>query len=85
MSVFAWIFFGLLVGIAAKVLLPGRDLGGFLMTALLGIAGALVAGFLGRLIGWYSVGDPVGLVTAVLGSITLLAAYRFTIGRPARV
>lgn len=85
MPIIAWIFFGLLVGIAAKVLMPGRDPGGFLLTALLGIAGALVAGSLGHLIGWYRTGDPVGLVTAVIGAIILLAAYRFTLGRPARV
>jgi uncharacterized membrane protein YeaQ/YmgE (transglycosylase-associated protein family) len=85
MFIIGWIFFGLIVGIAAKLLMPGRDPGGFFITALLGIVGALVAGFLGRLIGWYGDGDPVGFVMAVLGSIILLAAYRLTMGRPARV
>lgn len=81
MHIIGWILFGLVVGIVAKFLMPGRDPGGFFMTALLGIVGALVAGSLGRLIGWYGDGDPVGFVMAVIGSIILLAAYRFTMGR----
>ena len=85
MYIIGWIFFGLVVGIVAKFLMPGRDPGGFFMTALLGIVGALVAGFLGRLIGWYGDGDPVGFVMAVIGSIILLAAYRLTLGRTASV
>jgi uncharacterized membrane protein YeaQ/YmgE (transglycosylase-associated protein family) len=85
MHIIGWIFFGLVVGIVAKFLMPGRDPGGFFMTALLGIVGALVAGFLGRLIGWYGDGDPVGFVMAVIGSIILLAAYRLTRGRAATV
>ncbi|HSL50114.1 MAG TPA: GlsB/YeaQ/YmgE family stress response membrane protein [Candidatus Deferrimicrobiaceae bacterium] len=83
MYIIGWIFFGLVAGIVAKLLMPGRDPGG--ITALLGIVGALVGGFLGRLIGWYGDGDPVGFVVAVLGSIILLATYRLTMGRPARV
>ena len=85
MYIIGWIFFGLVVGIVAKFLMPGRDPGGFFMTALLGIVGALVAGFLGRMIGWYGDGDPVGFVMAVIGSIILLAAYRLTMGRTASV
>jgi len=81
MHIIGWIFFGLVVGIVAKFLMPGRDPGGFFITALLGIVGALVGGFLGRLIGWYGDGDPVGFVVAVIGSIILLAAYRLTMGR----
>jgi uncharacterized membrane protein YeaQ/YmgE (transglycosylase-associated protein family) len=85
MYIIGWIFFGLVVGIVAKFLMPGRDPGGFFITALLGIVGALVGGFLGRLIGWYGDGDPVGFVMAVVGSIILLAAYRLTMGRSASV
>jgi uncharacterized membrane protein YeaQ/YmgE (transglycosylase-associated protein family) len=85
MYIIGWIFFGLVVGIVAKFLMPGRDPGGFFMTALLGIVGALVAGFLGRLIGWYGEGDPVGFVMAVVGSIILLVAYRLMRGRTASV
>ena len=74
--------FGLLVGIVAKVLTPGRDPGGLIVTVLLGIAGALVGGFIGRAIGWYGEGDPVGFVMAVVGSIVLLVLYRLVIRGP---
>ena len=85
MYIIGWILFGLAVGIVAKFLMPGRDPGGFFITALLGIVGALVGGFLGRLLGWYGDGDPVGFVMAVGGSLFLLAAYRSTMGRIPRV
>jgi uncharacterized membrane protein YeaQ/YmgE (transglycosylase-associated protein family) len=81
MGVIGWIIFGLIVGIVAKFLMPGRDPGGFVITALLGIVGALLGGYLGRAIGWYREGDPVGFVVAVLGSIVLLALYRLVVGR----
>lgn len=84
MHILGWILFGLVVGIVAKFLVPGRDPGGFVITAILGIVGALVGGFVGRLIGWYGEGDPVGFVMAVIGSIILLAVYRATLGRGAR-
>lgn len=76
MGVLGWIIFGLIVGVIAKFLMPGRDPGGFIITILIGIAGALVGGFLGRAVGWYREGDPVGFLMAVLGSIVLLALYR---------
>lgn len=76
MGVIAWILFGLVVGLVAKFLMPGRDPGGFIVTVLLGIAGALVGGYLGRAVGWYREGDPVGFLMAVLGAIVLLALYR---------
>jgi uncharacterized membrane protein YeaQ/YmgE (transglycosylase-associated protein family) len=85
MHIIGWILFGLVVGIVAKFLMPGRDPGGFVITALLGIVGALVGGFLGRAMGWYREGDPVGFFMAVIGSIIVLAVYRFTIGRTAQV
>lgn len=81
MHIIGWIVFGLVVGIVAKFLMPGRDPGGFVITALLGIVGAVVGGFVGRSIGLYKEGDPVGFVIAVIGAIILLAVYRFTIGR----
>ena len=84
MYIIAWILFGLIVGIVAKFLMPGRNPGGFFITVLLGIVGSLVGGFLGRLVGWYGDGDPVGFVMAVVGSIVLLAAYRSTMGRNPR-
>jgi uncharacterized membrane protein YeaQ/YmgE (transglycosylase-associated protein family) len=76
MSILGWIFFGLIVGIVGKFLMPGRDPGGFVITILLGIAGALVGGFLGRVLGLYREGDPVGFIMAVIGSIVLLVLYR---------
>ena len=84
MHIIGWILFGLVVGIVAKFLMPGRDPGGFVITALLGIVGALVGGFLGRAMGWYREGDAVGFFMAVIGSIIVLALYRFTIGRTAQ-
>ena len=83
MHIIGWIVFGLVVGIVAKFLMPGRDPGGFVITALLGIGGALVGGFVGRMIGWYGDGDPVGFVMAVIGAVIVLTVYRFTIGRAA--
>ncbi len=76
MNVIGWIIFGLIVGIIAKFLMPGRDPGGFIITTLLGIAGALVGGYLGRFLGLYNEGDPVGFIMAVIGSIVLLWIYR---------
>jgi uncharacterized membrane protein YeaQ/YmgE (transglycosylase-associated protein family) len=85
MHIIGWILFGLVVGVVAKLLMPGRDPGGFVITALLGIVGGLLGGFLGRAMGWYREGDAVGFFMAVIGSIIVLALYRFTIGRSARV
>jgi len=84
MAIIGWIIFGLVVGVVAKLLMPGRDPGGFIVTILLGIAGALVGGFLGRAVGWYREGDPVGFVVAVFGSIVLLIIYRFAVRGPHR-
>jgi uncharacterized membrane protein YeaQ/YmgE (transglycosylase-associated protein family) len=76
MSILGWMFFGLIVGIIGKLLMPGRDPGGFIITTILGIVGALVGGFLGRVLGLYREGDPVGFVMAIIGSIILLVLYR---------
>lgn len=83
MSIIGWVVFGLIVGVVAKLLMPGRDPGGFVVTALIGIVGALVGGFLGRLLGLYHEGDPVGFVMAVVGAIVLLWIYRRTAGAQA--
>lgn len=61
--------------------MPGRDPGGFIVTILLGIAGALLGGFVGRALGFYNEGEPAGFIMAVLGAIILLAIYRAVIGR----
>ncbi|MCE3242630.1 MAG: conserved rane protein of unknown function [Deltaproteobacteria bacterium] len=76
-----WIIFGLIVGIVGKFLMPGRDPGGFIVTILLGIAGALLGGFVGRALGFYQEGEPAGFIMAVIGAIILLAIYRAVIGR----
>jgi len=81
MNIIGWIVFGLIVGIVGKLLMPGRDPGGFVVTILLGIAGALLGGYLGRWLGLYRENEPAGFVMAVLGSILLLVIYRFTISR----
>ncbi len=75
-SMLGWIVFGLVVGAVAKFVMPGKDPGGLLVTMALGIAGAFVGGFLGRLLGWYSAGEPAGFLMAVLGAVLLLYAYR---------
>ena len=72
---------GLLVGIVAKFLMPGRDPGGFIITALLGVAGAFVAHAIGRAMGWYAEGEPAGFLASVGGAVILLALYRMIIGR----
>jgi uncharacterized membrane protein YeaQ/YmgE (transglycosylase-associated protein family) len=76
MSVVGWIIFGLIAGIVAKLLTPGRDPGGFIITTLIGIAGALLGGYIGRGLGWYQEGEPVGFLMAVVGAIVLLLLYR---------
>jgi uncharacterized membrane protein YeaQ/YmgE (transglycosylase-associated protein family) len=80
-GIIGWIVFGLIVGIVAKFLMPGKDPGGFVITALIGIVGAMVGGFLGRSLGLYREGEPAGFFMAVLGSIILLFIYRMVAGR----
>ena len=72
-----WILFGLFVGIVAKFVMPGKDPGGFIITILLGIGGALIGGYLGRSLGWYGENDPVGFMMAVCGAVLLLIGYRY--------
>ncbi len=74
--ILGWIFFGLIVGVIAKFLLPGRDPSGFLVTIGLGIAGAFVGGFLARLMGWYGPQENAGYLMAIFGAIVLLWFYR---------
>jgi uncharacterized membrane protein YeaQ/YmgE (transglycosylase-associated protein family) len=81
MGVLGWIIFGLIVGIVARFLMPGRDPAGFVVTAVLGIVGALLGGFLGRSVGWYREGEPAGFVMAVVGAVVLLVLYRLITGR----
>ena len=80
---FLWmILVGLIAGALAKLVMPGRDPGGIIVTILLGVGGALVAGWLGRAAGWYGPGDPgPGILAAIFGSILLLAIYRMLVRR----
>jgi uncharacterized membrane protein YeaQ/YmgE (transglycosylase-associated protein family) len=82
---FLWmLIIGLVVGAVAKFIMPGKDPGGIIVTMLLGIAGALIAGFLGRALGWYHEGAPAGFIASVAGAILLLIIYRLaTKGRTA--
>ena len=76
MSILWMIVIGLVIGALAKLLMPGRDPGGVIVTILLGISGSILAGFTGRSVGWYSEGEPAGFFASVLGAILLLALYR---------
>lgn len=77
MDLLGWIIIGLLAGAIAKLVMPGRDPGGCVVTILLGIAGALLAGFVGRLMGFYSPGQRAGFIAAIVGSVAVLAIYRW--------
>lgn len=81
MGIIWTLLIGLVAGALAKLIMPGRDPGGIIVTMLLGVAGAFVAGFLGRAFGWYNeVGDGPGLIAAIVGSIVLLGVYRLIVG-----
>ncbi len=75
------IIIGGLAGLVAKMLTPGRDPGGFIITVLLGIAGAMVATFLGQALGWYRPGQSAGFIGAVVGAVIILLVYR-AVARP---
>jgi uncharacterized membrane protein YeaQ/YmgE (transglycosylase-associated protein family) len=82
MTILWTLIVGLVVGAIAKLLMPGRDPGGFIITMLLGVAGAALAGFLGRSAGWYRAGDAgPGIIASVIGAILLLAIYRMVVRR----
>jgi uncharacterized membrane protein YeaQ/YmgE (transglycosylase-associated protein family) len=74
---------GLVVGAIAKLLMPGKDPGGCIITILLGIAGAFVASYLGQALGWYQPGQPAGFIGSVVGAMLLLLLYRFLFRRGA--
>ncbi|HYZ25726.1 MAG TPA: GlsB/YeaQ/YmgE family stress response membrane protein [Geminicoccaceae bacterium] len=76
MGIIWTLIIGLLAGIVAKLLMPGKDPGGFIVTMLLGVAGAFVATWLGQTVGWYRAGEGAGFMGAVVGSVILLIAYR---------
>ncbi len=82
MSAILWtLIIGLVVGAIAKLLMPGKDPGGCIITILLGIAGAFVAGYLGRLLHWYEPGQPAGFIASIIGAMLLLLIYRLIAGK----
>jgi uncharacterized membrane protein YeaQ/YmgE (transglycosylase-associated protein family) len=81
MSILGWILFGLIVGALAKLVMPGRDPGGIIITMLLGIAGAVIGGFVGRAMGFYGPGETAGWVMSFIGAVLLLVIYRLFAGR----
>jgi len=76
MDILMWLVFGLVVGVVAKFVMPGQDAGGIVLTIGLGIAGALLGGWLGRASGFYGPGDAAGFIMAVVGAVVILALYR---------
>ena len=76
LSIIGWIVFGLVVGLVAKLLMPGQDPGGIIVTALLGIAGGALAGFLGRAAGLYGANETAGFIMSIVGALVILLLYR---------
>jgi len=81
MSILTTLIVGLIVGALAKLVMPGQDPGGFIITILLGVAGAFIGGWIGHALGWYSAGEAPGIIVSVIGAVILLAIYRAVIGR----
>jgi uncharacterized membrane protein YeaQ/YmgE (transglycosylase-associated protein family) len=76
LTILGWILFGLIVGLVAKLVMPGHDPGGIVMTTALGIVGAILGGFVGRLLGLYQAGEGAGYIMATLGAVLILFVYR---------
>jgi uncharacterized membrane protein YeaQ/YmgE (transglycosylase-associated protein family) len=81
MHILWMLIIGLIVGAIAKLIVPGRDPGGIIVTMLLGIAGSLLAGWLGRAVGWYQPGQSAGFISSIIGAIIILAIYHLIRGR----
>jgi uncharacterized membrane protein YeaQ/YmgE (transglycosylase-associated protein family) len=80
-GVLGWMLFGLIVGALAKLVMPGRDPGGIIVTMVIGIIGALMGGWIGRAVGWYGPNDGAGFFMSLLGAILLLWIYRMVVAR----
>ena len=85
MSILLTIVIGAIVGALAKLVMPGKDPGGIIITILLGIAGSFVAGMIGHAVGWYDAGEGPGIIASILGAVILLAIYRAVAGRRSRI
>jgi uncharacterized membrane protein YeaQ/YmgE (transglycosylase-associated protein family) len=84
-TILAWIIFGLIVGLVARLLVPGPQPGGIAMTIVIGIVGALLGGWLGRVAGWYQEGQAAGFIMAVVGAVILLLIYHVALPRRTRL
>ena len=82
-GVIGWILFGIIVGAVAKLLMPGRDPGGIVITMLLGIVGAVLGGFIGRAMGFYGPNQGAGFLMSLVGAVVVLFIYRLMVGRRA--
>ena len=80
-GILGWIVFGLIVGVIAKLLMPGRDPGGIIVTMLIGIVGAIFGGYIGRALGMYGPNQGAGIFMSIVGAVLLLAIYRVVVGR----
>jgi uncharacterized membrane protein YeaQ/YmgE (transglycosylase-associated protein family) len=80
-GILGWILFGLVVGAVAKLIMPGNDPGGIIVTMLLGIVGSVVGGWIGRALGLYGPNDPAGFLMSLVGAVVLLGIYRAITGR----
>ena len=81
MHILTTLIVGLIVGALAKLVMPGRDPGGIIITIVLGVAGAFVGGWIGHALGWYAAGEGPGIIMSVVGAVILLAIYRLAVGR----
>ena len=83
MHIIVMLVIGLVIGAIAKLVMPGRDPGGIIVTILLGIAGSILAGMIGRAAGWYAPTQAEGFLASIGGAVILLAAYRLILQRRA--
>jgi uncharacterized membrane protein YeaQ/YmgE (transglycosylase-associated protein family) len=82
MNILGTILIGLIVGVIAKLLMPGKDPGGWVIAIVLGLAGSFLAGFLGRAMGWYAEGEDAGFIFSVIGAMILLGLWRAFARKP---
>ncbi|CAN5829387.1 GlsB/YeaQ/YmgE family stress response membrane protein [soil metagenome] len=81
MHILWMLIIGLVIGALAKLIMPGKDPGGAIITIIIGVVGSMLAGFLGRSLGWYQQGEAAGFIASIVGAIILLAGYRMVVGR----
>ncbi len=82
MNILGALIIGLIIGAVAKLLMPGRDPGGWIISILLGLGGSFLAGWMGRAMGWYGTGEPAGFIFSIVGAVILLLVYRLIVKKP---